>query len=213
MAMRSAAPIDSDQIIHLRVSWEAYKALSASIGDDSSPRLVYDGETLEIMSPGSRHERIAARIAYLLSSVVSDWDFNIESTRSTTFEAQPHGFEGDDSYYIASAPKIDNWDNISLATDPPPDLVIEIDISKRRFNKKKLYANIGIPEFWRYDDIAGLEAFSLIGDAYIAIDVSRVIPGLPIAEIAKRIAHKADRLTIVKEWQQWLRDNRSLHHM
>lgn len=211
--MRSAAPIDSDQIIHLRVSWEAYKALSASIGDDSSPRLVYDGETLEIMSPGSRHERIAARIAYLLSSVVSDWDFNIESTRSTTFEAQPHGFEGDDSYYIASAPKIDNWDNISLATDPPPDLVIEIDISKRRFNKKKLYANIGIPEFWRYDDIAGLEAFSLIGDAYIAIDVSRVIPGLPIAEIAKRIAHKADRLTIVKEWQQWLRDNRSLHHM
>ncbi len=211
--MRSAAPIDSDQIIHLRVSWEAYKALSASIGDDSSPRLVYDGETLEIMSPGSRHERIAARIAYLLSSVVSEWDFNIESTRSTTFEAQPHGFEGDDSYYIASAPKVQNWDNISLATDPPPDLVIEIDISKRRFNKKTLYANIGIPEFWRYDDIAGLEAFSLIGDAYIAIDVSRVIPGLPIAEIAKRIAHKADRLTIVKEWQQWLRDNRSLHHM
>jgi len=38
-----------------------------------------------------------------------------------------------------------------------------------------------------------------------------VIPGLPIAEIDDRLARKADRLTIVKEWQQWLRTNRGLH--
>src|ERR1035438_1006394 len=175
MTTASAAPIDSDQVIHLRVSWEAYKALSAGICDDSSPRLVYDGETLEIMSPGSKHERIAARIADFLSSVVIEWNFNIESTRSTAFEAQPHGFEGDDSYYIASAPKVLDWDNVSLATDPPPDLIIEVDISKRRFDKKNLYARIGIPEFWRFDGRTGLEAFALIDGGYVAIDVSRVI--------------------------------------
>jgi Uma2 family endonuclease len=211
MASTSAVPIDNDQVVHLSVSWEAYKALSASMGDESSPRLIYDGETLEIMSPGSRHERIAARIADLLSAIVTEWEFNIESTRSTTFEAQPHGFEGDDTYYIASAPKVRDWDNVSLATDPPPDLIIEIDISKRRFDKKALYARIGIPEFWRFDGESGLEAFALIDGAYVAIDVSLVIPGLPVEQIAKRLERKADRLTIAKEWQQWLRDNRKLH--
>jgi hypothetical protein len=102
MASTSAVPIDNDQVVHLSVSWEAYKALSASMGDASSPRLIYDGETFEIVSPGSKHERIAARIADLLSAIVTQWDFNIESTRSTTFEAQPHGFEGDDTYQKAA---------------------------------------------------------------------------------------------------------------
>jgi Uma2 family endonuclease len=139
MAMSSASSavpieIDSDQVIHLNISWEAYQGLSAGMGDDSSPRLVYDGETVEIMSPGSKHQRIVARIADLLSGIVTEWEFNAESTRSTTFDRQPHGFEGDDTYYIASAAKIRDWDNVSLATDPPPDLIIEVDISKRRFD-------------------------------------------------------------------------------
>jgi len=211
MATRAAIPVDTDQVIRLSVSWEAYKALSTSIGDVNSPRLSYDGETLEIMSPGSRHERIAARIAYLLSSVVTEWDFNLESTGSTTFETNPKAFEGDDTYYIANADKVRDWDNISLATDPPPDLVIEVDISNRRSDKKGLYASLGVVEFWRYDGTTGLEAFSLIDGHYVAIGVSRVIPGLPIAEIDDRLARKADRLTIVKEWQQWLRTNRGLH--
>jgi Uma2 family endonuclease len=211
MATSSAVPIDNDQVVHLSVSWEAYKALSASMGDASSPRLVYDGETLEIMSPGSRHERIAARIADLLAVVVTEWELNIESTRSTTFEAQPHGFEGDDTYYIAGAANVRDWDNVNLATDPPPDLIIEVDISKRRLDKKSLYARIGIPEFWRFDGQIGLEAFGLIDGAYVKIYVSRVVPGLPVDQIAKRLERKADRLTITKEWQQWLRDNRSLH--
>ena len=64
-------------------------------------------------------------------------------------------------HYIASAPKVRDWDNVSLATDPPPDLIIEVDISKRRFDKKALYARIGIPEFWRFDGETGLEAFAL----------------------------------------------------
>jgi len=37
-----------------------------------------------------------------------------------------------------------------LATDPPPDLVIGIDITNPSLNKLPLYAAIGVPEVWRY---------------------------------------------------------------
>ena len=35
--------------------------------------------------------------------------------------------------------------------DPPPDLVIEIDITSPSFSKLPIYAQMGIPEIWRYD--------------------------------------------------------------
>jgi hypothetical protein len=35
------------------MSWSAYEALVESLGDDNHARLSYDGEYLEIMSPGN----------------------------------------------------------------------------------------------------------------------------------------------------------------
>jgi Uma2 family endonuclease len=35
--------------------------------------------------------------------------------------------------------------------DPPPELVIEIDLSSPSLNKLPIYARLGISEVWRYD--------------------------------------------------------------
>ena len=40
---------------------------------------------------------------------------------------------------------------MNLQTDPPPDLVVEIDITHTDINKFNLYAGLGVPEFWRYN--------------------------------------------------------------
>jgi hypothetical protein len=45
-----------DQVVRLKVSRTAYDALVESLGDDGHVRLAYDGEYLEIMSPGPLHE-------------------------------------------------------------------------------------------------------------------------------------------------------------
>jgi Uma2 family endonuclease len=164
----------NDQVVHLRVSWDAYEALSSSVGDRGSALLSFDGEILEIMSPGSKHERIANRIAYLLSAVVIVWRVNLEETGSTTFKgAGGRGFEADKSYYIQNAAKVRDFDAVDLAVDPPPDLVVEVDITNRRTDKSETYASMGIPEFWRYRE-ERLEAYALTDRTYARIEASHV---------------------------------------
>ena len=94
---------EADHVVLLQVTWDAYQALVEGLGEGSSARLTYDGQTLESMSPGSKHERVADRLGDLVSAVVTEWKFNIEGTGLTTFQ-QPgeRGFVADKSYYIAS---------------------------------------------------------------------------------------------------------------
>jgi Uma2 family endonuclease len=199
----------TDQVIHLSVSWQAYEALSDSLGDASNARLTYDGATLEIMAPGFRHEGVTARFTELLRDVKGEWHIGMRSTRSSRFKSAflENGFEADESYYIASAPKISDWRNIDLAIDPPPDLVIEVDISGKRKNKDT-YARVGVPEFWRYSEGDGLEAFALVKNTFVPIATSRIIPGLPIVEIGGRVAEESETLEALNAWRDWLRTNR-----
>jgi Uma2 family endonuclease len=36
---------------------------------------------------------------------------------------------------------------VNSKTDPPPDLVIEVDITHTDINKNALYKDLGVPEF------------------------------------------------------------------
>lgn len=202
--------ISTDQVIHLNVSWQAYEALSDSLGDAPNARLTYDGATLEITAPGFRHEGVTARFTELLRDVKAEWHIDMRSTRSSRFKSEllENAFEPDESYYIGSAPKIRDWRNIDLAIDPPPDLVIEVDISGKRKNKDT-YARVSVPEFWRYSEATGLEAFALVDGRYVAIMTSRVISGLPIAEIGGRVTDDTESLEALHAWRDWLRVNGS----
>lgn len=62
----------------------------------------------------------------------------------------------------------------------------------------------------RYSDADGLEleAFALVDGAYAVITTSRVIPGLPIAEIADRVTDETESLEALHAWRDWLRADR-----
>ena len=77
----------------------------------------------------------------------------IQSVASTTFKRSDlsKGFEADESYYIRHADVVLGKEKIDLAVDPPPDLVIEVEITKSAIEKMKLFAAMGIPEVWRHD--------------------------------------------------------------
>ncbi|MBL8193276.1 MAG: Uma2 family endonuclease, partial [Blastocatellia bacterium] len=38
-----------------------------------------------------------------------------------------------------------------LKVDPPPDLIIEIDITNSSIDKLSIYKQLVVPEIWRYD--------------------------------------------------------------
>jgi Uma2 family endonuclease len=206
------APEAHEHVIHLKVSWETYETLVADSGENRRALLSYDGETLELMAPNADHEAHKTLVEALLAILVLEWDFNLYGTGSTTFQTKPVGAEPDTSYYVANAANVAFLEKIDLATSPPPDLVIEIDMSRSRMDKSKLYATIGVPEFWRIDE-GGLRAFTVIDGAYAATGVSIVIPGLPISELGRFLERRleVDRRAVYRNWQAWLREHLHLH--
>ena len=65
-------------------------------------------------------------------------------------KANEKSAEADDCY-IQHAADVANKDGIDLIGDPPPDLVVEIDLSNESTGKLGIYAALGVPEIWRFD--------------------------------------------------------------
>jgi Uma2 family endonuclease len=198
-----------DQVVRLKVSWTIYETLVESLDDDSHVRLTYDGEMLEIRSPGTPHEILARLVATMLDAVSTEWALDITDLGTATFKTEPRGFEADGTYYLDAAQRIRDIDHIDLSIDPPPDLLLEIDITTDSSDKLATYAGMGVSEVWRYN-LDGFAAFALADGKYVTITISRVISGLPLAEIAKRLDDKKGRsnmLTFRRTWRQWLQEN------
>jgi Uma2 family endonuclease len=71
---------------------------------------------------------------------------------------------------------------VDLKSDPPPDLVIEVEITSSAILKMKLFAKMGVPEVWRRNG-EQLEMYCLKNGEYLAIDSSTEHPGLTISLI------------------------------
>jgi Uma2 family endonuclease len=91
----------------------------------------------------------------------------------------------DKCYYFVNAGRIHDPGRISLDVDPPPDLAIEIDITRSCLDRIGIYAALRIPEVWRFDretmSVLRLQA----NGTYAQADASGVLPFLPMAEIAR----------------------------
>ena len=127
--------------------------LALYVGDGAAPRLTYDRGTLGIMSPSSEHERYNRAVAQIVEELAAELDVDMDSLGSTTFRREDidRGFEPDSCLYVRNAPRVRGKKRIDLAADPPPDLVIEIDITSPSLNKFPVLAHVGVPEVWRFD--------------------------------------------------------------
>jgi Uma2 family endonuclease len=174
----AAAIAPADQIVLLHnVSWETYLRLLEDLGGQSAPRVTFDNGEMEIMSPTSEHEELNRTVARFVEAVTAALDLDIRSVGSTTFSREDlqRGFEPDSGFYIESAPAIAGKTKLDLNTDPPPDLVIEIDISSRSLRKLPIYAALGVREIWRYHN-SKLDILLLNGNRYVEAEFSVAFP-------------------------------------
>jgi Uma2 family endonuclease len=149
------------EVAILNVGWPVYEALLQDTREGASSRLAYDGEILEIMAPTPKHEVYNRLLELLVRETAREWKIDLVGFGSTTFRAKPRGAEPDSSFYIGDrAALMRNRDTVDLEQDAAPDIVVEIDISRRRIEKTGLYAAFGVREFWRYDG-ERLRAFDL----------------------------------------------------
>ena len=186
------------------VSWETYERLLADHIDASSPRFTYDRGALEIMSPSSEHERAKERIAAVVDIVAEEWGLEYERLGSTTFRRQDleRGTEPDECFYLQNVERIRGKSEIDLTTDPPPDLVIEIEITHPAVSKLSIYASFGVPEIWRYDG-REVKILRLAGDKYEVRPESGVLPHLTAALLTDFVNQSRSLTTLA--WRRMLR--------
>lgn len=85
--------------------------------------------------------------------------------------------EPDNAYYIQNQPLVAGR-QVKLATDPPPDLVVEIDTTHTDIDKLRLYASMGVPEFWRFNGQVW-RIYQLHAGQYQEVDASPTFPFVP----------------------------------
>ena len=180
------------------VGWETYELLVEEDPGRSAPRFFYDRGELEIVSPSFEHEAIADVISSLVVELAVNLEIDVVPARSTTFkhEELERGFEPDASFYFAGKiPRIRGKRRIDLdAGDPPPDLVVEVDITSPSASKLPIYARLRVAEVWRHDgdrlSILGLRDDGEEGGYYAEIPESAIlaparVPGESLARLVE----------------------------
>ncbi|HTU89256.1 MAG TPA: Uma2 family endonuclease [Gemmataceae bacterium] len=168
------------------VDWDTYVTISDKLGERNI-RLNYDGVNLEFMSTSLEHERAKKLLARLLETVTEEMDIDILGAGSMTCRRQDldRGFEPDESYWIAHEAQMRGRVDIDLMRDPPPDLMLEVEISRSFVDRLALAARLGVPEVWRWDREA-LRVMLLNPDGqYSESECSRALPFLPVAELVR----------------------------
>ena len=200
-------PAGQTVILH-GVSWQTYESLLADHKDRNAPRFAYDRGELEILSPSPEHEKLNRRIAQLALAVSEEFGIEAEDFGSTTFRREDleRGFEPDSCLYVQNEERIRGKDRIDLEIDPPPDLIIEIDITSPSLDKHPIYARLGVPEVWRYEG-GRVAILRLERTDYVEVVESLALPPLTGAVLYGFVekVRSMRRTAWLKEVREWAR--------
>ena len=193
------------------VSWDEYEELLEQVGEAPGLRISYDNGSLQIMTISSEHEKYASFISRLVTVIQLRLRIDILGFGSATMRKRKRsaGHEPDACFYVQNAPLIGNKIQLDFETDPPPDIVVEIDVHHDSRSRFPVYARLGVPEIWRYDGHAMIIYHLLeAGDEqqYVAGDTSAALPMLTaslLTEMLERMRNEGE-LNALVAFDEWL---------
>ncbi len=209
--MLQATRLQPEQRVLLHgVSWETYERLVAELEDCPGVRMTYDRGRLELMSLSYPHDWIKTLLGRFVETMTLELGIPLKSGGSTTFKREEleRGLEPDECYWIQSEAVVRRKADVDLATDPPPDLAIEVEIRTSAIGKLEVYAAIGIPEVWRHDG-ARLHILTLRDDGdYAEVTTSLALPRLTPATVDGFLARREelDETSLLRAFQTWVRE-------
>ncbi|MBA2694011.1 MAG: Uma2 family endonuclease [Rubrobacter sp.] len=195
------------------VSWGTYERLIEERGERKAPRFHYARGVMEIMSPSKRHEEIGYVVGDLVGLLAMELDLDLLGAGSTTFKREDldRGFEPDECFYFGeNIELVRGKENINLdAGDPPPNLVVEVDITNPSLDKLPIYARLGVAEVWRFPG-GKAEIFALRGEEYVAADASLAFPSLSRETLARFVERglTMKRPAWAREVREWVSPGR-----
>ncbi len=182
----SGADVGESGILLEGVPWSGYEAVLRWTRERRF-RITYDWGTLEIISPSSTHEEQKKLMAAMIEILMEECDIGYRSLGSMTFKRKDlrRGLEPDDCYYVETFAEVSGRKKINLKTDPPPDLVLEVDVSSSSVRRLEIYASLGVSEVVIHRD--GAIGFLRLGrdGAYRAVPRLCNFPGFISAELTE----------------------------
>ena len=174
------------------IPWQMYLSLREA---DDSPglRMTYDRGNLELMSPSPEHEDLKTTLARLIEVYAIERDVPLYGYGSTTFrrQAKEQGLEPDECYCLGGKLR------------EVPDFALEVVLTSGGLEKLPIYAGLGVPEVWFWEDEA-FHVHALREGGYEKIPGSAILPGLDLAVVA-RFARTRDQHQAAKAFRDWLR--------
>jgi len=157
------------------VPWEEYEELIAAVGEAKGLRISYDSGRLQVRTLSSAHESYQLLINDLVRVLSLRRRIKVLCYGSATMKKQPKGVEPDLSFYVQSADALPDKLVIDFSVDPPPDIVVEVDLQHQSLFKFPIYAAFGVSEIWRYDGEV-MTMYVLESGKYVPISSSRALP-------------------------------------
>jgi Uma2 family endonuclease len=190
------------RVVLYGISWATYQKLRDA-EENYHVRMTYDRGALEIVSPSGKHEHISN----ILGRMVEEWTLihriGMRAGRNSMFRRADlrRGLEPDNCYWIRNERKVRKKVEVDLRFDPPPDLVLEVDVTRSAIPKLPIYAALGVPEIWHWKDgVVGV--LRLRGGAtYISFEESGELPGFPFrvaTTLIDKLGSKSDTALIAE---------------
>jgi Uma2 family endonuclease len=191
--------LQAGTVVRMLGSWQDYQALSEQLGDRTIPRIKYRKGEILLMAPLPEHGRDASLLADIAKVLLDHLEQRYDSFTPITMSLpEVSGIEPDFCFYIENWRSVVGKSRIDWQNNPPPDLVIEVDVTS--YTDINDYLPYKVPEVWLLKN-KQLLVYRLQGENYI-ITESSYFPN--VSEIVRQCLQIANNQT-TSEAIRWLR--------
>lgn len=170
-------------------------------------RLPAAWQEYQILSPLPKHGRDANLIADIIKTLLDYTGCEYDAFTPVTMELpQQSGIEPDYCFYIDNWQAVSGKERINWSIEPPPDLVLEIDVTS--YSDVNDYLPYRVPEVWLFRK--QLCIYHLQGTEYLLQAQSNYFPEINLQDAIARclqVAYERNTSAAIREFRQRLGKN------
>ncbi len=197
--------LSAGTVVRSLSTWQEYQALCQQRGDGAIPRIKYRSGEVLLMSPLPKHGRDAHLIANVITTLLDRAGQEYDAFTPVTMELpEESGIEPDYCFYVEHWQAVSGKERIDWRNDPPPDLVLEIDVTS--YSDVNDYLPYRVPEVWLFRKNQ-LLIYQLQDTEYLIQNKSPYFPEINLQDMVSRclqVAYERNSSAAIRDLKQQL---------
>lgn len=198
-------------VVFYDVTWNDYEAMLRIVGERPI-RVSYNQGTMELFIPSYGHENDAYLLGRMVDTLTEELEIPVEGGDTTTHRREDldKGAEPDKCYWLRDrADRMRGKRELDLSVDPYPDLIIEVEVTRRLLDRLQIFAALGVPEVWRCKGRTVEFLHRQKAGTYRARANSRNFPTFTAAMAARFLeqGRTTDKTTWIRSFRKYVREH------